>query len=199
MRHLSAIRAFVVPVVLAIGIALAVRATVVRLYAIPSGSMTPTLVPGDVIAVTPLSRVWSSHPLERGEVVVFRSPSGQLLVKRIVAAPGDHVEIVRGKLRVNGHTVAEPYLAGFDPAETRRPEIVPSEAYYVLGDHRTDSVDSRSWGFVDRAAIVGRAQFVVWSAGSSFLRREAEAVTVSSDETPHRAGIRFDRIMRAVR
>ncbi|HET8798005.1 MAG TPA: signal peptidase I, partial [Thermoanaerobaculia bacterium] len=114
------------------------------------------------------TRYLASEP-ERGHVIVFHSPAneGDLLVKRIAGLPGDLVDSRLGRLRIGGHTVPEPYV--LHPAMTGAipAQIVPAGAYFVLGDHREDSVDSRSWGFVPRDHIVGRARMVLWSSSTS--------------------------------
>jgi signal peptidase I len=160
----SLARTILQPIAIAIVLAIAARAAL-HIYAIPSASMAPTLEPGDQIVVT---RYLASEP-ERGHVIVFHSPAveGELLVKRIAGLPGDLVDSRLGRLRIGGHTVPEPYV--LHPAMTGAipAQIVPAGSYFVLGDHREDSVDSRSWGFVPRDHIVGRARMVLWSSSTS--------------------------------
>lgn len=137
------------------------------LFSIPSSSMEPALRPGDQILVTRYAPFGvSSNQPRRGDVVVFRSPAADtsFLVKRIVAVPGDHIEIIDGSLILNGRPAEEPYVERARN-ENLPPEIIPARHYYALGDNRASSVDSRSWGFLPEELIFGRARLVIWSAG----------------------------------
>ncbi|MHB0969142.1 MAG: signal peptidase I [Thermoanaerobaculia bacterium] len=194
------VRAFVLPIVSAIVLACLVRAAVVRFYVVSSASMEPTLLDGDLVAVTPYWPPWRAADPHPGDVVVFKAREhDRFLIKRVVAREGDHVEIYQGRLRLNGHPVAEPYIRAGDPGEARPPEILTAGELYVLGDNRGDSVDSRAWGFVDRAEIVGRARMIVWSAPEPILRSAAEAES-SRPSIPHDAAAnRFARVFRTIR
>jgi signal peptidase I len=125
------------PLAVALALGFAARAAV-RIYAIPSASMAPTLLAGDRIVVTP----YHSTP-QRGDIVVFHAPasSDELMVKRIAGTPGDAVEAGAGLV-----------------------VVVPAGCYFVLGDNRQDSFDSRNWGVLPRERIVGRARMVLWSS-----------------------------------
>jgi signal peptidase I len=173
---------------------------------IPSGSMRPTILEGDVVFVdrlaydlkVPLTDIVVA-PLgtpQRGDIVTFSSPKdGTRLIKRIVALPGDRVEMHHGVLRVNGSearyedAVARPeqvagrlttavrareHVAGnerevqFLPAVNARREVepmtVPADSYFMLGDNRDDSEDSRYIGVVPRRLLIGRAERILVSA-----------------------------------
>lgn len=160
LNPMSTARLIMQPLAIAIALGLAVRASSVGFYSIPSSSMEPTLQVGDTVLVTPY--LSGRHP-SRGDVVVFRSPvnAEEMVVKRIVAVPGDLVETREGRLLVGGHPVTEPYARGITAAVA--PQIVAAHAYYVLGDNRTNSYDSRLWGSIDETAIAGRARLVLWS------------------------------------
>ncbi|MGH9080880.1 MAG: signal peptidase I, partial [Acidimicrobiales bacterium] len=142
----------VVALVLAIG----VRAYVAQMFYIPSGSMLPTLQVGDRIVVDKLS--YRLHGVGRGDVVVFRRPPLEQadysdLVKRVIGLPGDTVAAVDGRVYINGQPLSEPWLP--EPAPITSPSplpegfsldhpfTVPAGQYYVMGDNRTDSEDSR--------------------------------------------------------
>jgi signal peptidase I len=156
----SLLRLLLQPIGIAAGIAVAVRCAV-HIYSIPSASMAPTLQAGDHIVVT---RYVASEP-SRGDVIVFQSllQPDELLVKRIVGEPGDLVDSRLGRLRIGGHTAPEPYVLHQAATGAIEPIIVPANSYYVLGDNREDSLDSRSWGVVPRDRIVGKARLVLWS------------------------------------
>src|SRR5205085_4557601 len=128
-----------------------VRGAFFRVYAIPSASMAPTLQPGDQIVVTPYRVPFASAP-RRGDVVVFRSPfrRDELLIKRIIATPGDLIASDAGRVTIGGHPIAEPYLQRPAASGVIAPQIVPACCYFVAGDNRENSWDSRSWGPLPR-------------------------------------------------
>ena len=159
-RQKSTVRLILEPLAIAVGLALLVRQGLFRIYAIPSASMLPALQPGDHILVTPYYP-FGAPPLP-GDVIVFRAPSGadELLVKRIVGAPGQLVN------------------AGGGTAQ-----IVPAGHFFVMGDNRGDSYDSRNWGPLPANLVVGRARLVLWSSGDGTSAPSARAAT-RSDEHP---------------
>jgi signal peptidase I len=161
VRPKSTARLIFEPLALAVALAVAARAAV-RIYTIPSASMEPTLQVGDHILVTPCDRA------QRGDVIVFRSPRGndELLVKRVIGIPGDLVESRDGRISVSGHALVEPYLATPAASGAVGAQIVAADSYFVLGDNRDDSLDSRAWGAVPRQLVVGRARLVLWSSAS---------------------------------
>lgn len=145
-----------------VAIVLLLRAFVVEPFAVPSGSMVPTLRPGDHVLVDKLAYRFGRP--ERGDLVVLRAPrSGVLLLKRIVAIGGDRVGVEDGVLHVDGHAVRESFV------DRRRvdsvyfgPVRVPGGSVFVMGDRREDSVDSRTFGSVPRELIVGRVDLRIW-------------------------------------
>lgn len=161
------------PLLAAIVLAVFARA-LVQIYTIPSTSMQPTLAVGDQIVVTPF--FWRGP--RRGDVIVFRSPAGgDLLIKRVVGVAGDHVEARDGRLLVGGRAATEPYL--FEPAALGRVAglLVPPDSYYVLGDNRRESLDSRTFGAVPGSLVIGRARLVLWSTSGLSAPRQAHAAT----------------------
>ena len=106
------------------------------------------------------------HPPSRGEVVIFKFPNDKKrdFVKRIIGVPGDIVEITKGIVMVNGKPLQEPYATTGYPV-TLGSVKVPKNAYYVLGDNRPVSSDSRAWGLVPADNIVGRAWLTYWPLG----------------------------------
>ena len=162
VTHKSAIRLVIEPLAIAIVLALGVR-TALRLYVIPSASMLPTLVPGDHIVVTPYR--FHGTP-RRGDVIVFHSThaADQLTIKRVIGIPGDLIETRAGRIVISGHAISEPYVAAQATNGSIAPQIVPADSYFVLGDNRADSLDSRSWGALPRSRVVGQARLVLWSS-----------------------------------
>jgi signal peptidase I len=135
-------------------------------------SMEPQLLAGDHVLIDTLAfdfRIGAAvdvrlHPLKRGEIVAFHHGDGderESYVKRIVGLPGDAVSIVDGQVLVNSRALAEPYLSKRDRANVAE-VAVPADSYFVLGDNRGESDDSRAFGPVPRSAIIGRADLIVW-------------------------------------
>lgn len=175
LRRNSLLRVVLEPLGIAVVLALVAR-SFVHIYTIPSASMVPTLRAGDQILVTSYLR----RPPARGDVVVFHAPSGEdLMIKRIVAEPGDLIETRMGNVVVGGHSVPEQYIAERGTSGVIPAQIVPSDCYFVMGDNRGDSLDSRTWGVVRRESIVGRARLVLWSSAAS-SRTAAHAATRES-------------------
>ncbi len=137
---------------------------VVQAFYIPSGSMEPTLMINDRILVAKF--VYRIEPARRGDVIVFRYPLNPQrdFVKRIIGLPGDRVQLKEGVVYVNSQQISEkgytirPDFGNYGPA------VVPLQQYFVLGDNRNNSEDSRFFGYVPRANIIGKALFVYWPA-----------------------------------
>ncbi|GAC1399036.1 MAG: signal peptidase I [Vulcanimicrobiaceae bacterium] len=124
-------------------------------------SMEPRIDSDEYVLINALAyRIGSPG---RGDIVAFRhersSPS--VYLKRVVGLPGDRVEVVRGIVTVNDRVLSEPYVR-FTDRRTFARVVVPSGAYYVLGDNRAKSDDSRAWGFVSASDLIGRAVFGIW-------------------------------------
>src|SRR5262249_32291642 len=131
---------------------------VAQAFRVQGTSMLPLLEDGERIIVNKF--VYRFHPIERGDVGVFYYPRDPSLsvIKRVGAMPGDTVEIRAGQLFVNGQAVREDYLAPrFRDQDTYPPTLVNKGHYFVLGDHRNSSNDSRAWGEVPERYIYGRA------------------------------------------
>src|SRR3981081_3621495 len=126
-------------------------------------SMLPMLEDQDRLFINKLAyRVGEIH---RGDVVVFLYPHDheKSYIKRVIAVPGDDLKIDHGRVYVNGAPVAEPYVPNRFADDRSQPEMtVPSHEYFVMGDHRSISSDSRDFGPVDRELIYGKAAFVYW-------------------------------------
>lgn len=128
-------------------------------------SMMPGLTDQERIFVNKYEYKLGAGNIHRGDLVVFHYPldPSQSYIKRIVGLPGDRVEILAGDVYVNQQKLDEPYvLDEYRDHDTMLPRLVPPDNYFVLGDHRNSSSDSRSWGFVDRGKIYGKAVLVYW-------------------------------------
>ncbi len=128
-------------------------------------SMMPTLIEGERIFINKITYTLGSGRIDRGDTVVFWYPldPSKSYIKRVIGVPGDVVEIVDGTVILNGQRLQEPYLIDVNRdrmSMTRR--VIEPAHYFVLGDHRNSSNDSRSWGTVPRDAIYGKAVFVYW-------------------------------------
>jgi signal peptidase I len=166
--------------VLAVGVALLLRTFVVQTYFIPSSSMVPTLQIGDRIIVNKLS--FDLHSVHRGDIVVFKRPPHENcagppvadLVKRVIGLPGETIAVSgAGRVLINGRPIAQPWLPRAVRAETfpgpsgttfnlSHPYKIPAGDYFMMGDNRTDSCDSRYWGPIPKSLIVGGVEARVW-------------------------------------
>jgi signal peptidase I len=169
-----------VVVVVALVVALLLRTFAVQSFSIPSGSMEPTLNIGDRILVSKLS--YDLHGVGRGDIVVFARPSNENcggppvadLVKRVIGLPGETVALNgRGRVLIDGRLLNESWLPTSVQGKTfagpsgplyslERPFTVPSGEYFVMGDNRTDSCDSRYWGPIKESLIVGKVELRLW-------------------------------------
>jgi signal peptidase I len=151
------------PLVLGVAVVLALialRAFVAEPFRIPSESMAPTLEPGDQALVTKLGGAPA-----RGDLVAFHAPrTGEVMLKRVVAAGGDSVGIEDGVLVVNGRKQREAYIADPDAIDSVYfgPVDVARGSLFVLGDNRANSEDSREFGAVPADRVIGRATARVW-------------------------------------
>ena len=126
-------------------------------------SMMPALVDQERIFINKF--VYHAEPIDRGDLVVFwypRDPS-KSYIKRVIGLPGDTVSIDRGTVIVNGTPLKETYVPSqYEDQQSMSPMVVQAGDYFVLGDHRSASSDSRAWGTVPRRDIYGKAVFVYW-------------------------------------
>jgi signal peptidase I len=171
---------WIVTIVGAILIVLAIKEWVVNPYRIPSSSMEPTLHcarPQDDCAARWSDRVLANRFIyrlrdpERGDVVVFETPpkavqqcgAGGTFVKRIIALPGETWRMDAGQVYIDGKRLVEPYIkAGRRSTDAKAPQKVPPDNYVMLGDNRIHSCDSRAWGSVHRDNIIGKVFAVYW-------------------------------------
>ena len=128
-------------------------------------SMMPALTDQERIFINKFTYRFGTGNIERGDMVVFFFPLDHTksYIKRVIALPGDTVQIEKGTVYVNGERLAEPYVPDeYRDRQALALETVPADHYFVLGDHRSSSNDSRAWGTVPRNNIYGKAVFVYW-------------------------------------
>lgn len=123
-------------------------------------SMEPTLQSGEFVIVNKLAYKIGTPNI--GDVIVFHYPRdpAQEYIKRVIGLPGDHVQVERGKVYVNGQQLNEPYIAA--PPAYQNSWDVPPDSLFVLGDNRNNSSDSHNWGYVPMNYVIGKAVFVYW-------------------------------------
>jgi signal peptidase I len=182
----STLREYFESILVAVVLALFVRTFVFQAFKIPTGSMKPNLLVGDHLLVNKfifaptasgLERaLLPMRPIARGDIVVFKYPEEpeRDFIKRVIGLPGDTLELQNQTVLINGQPLAEPYAhylfppaaAGQMEGDLRRqygPVTVPEGHYFMMGDNRDDSQDSRFWGFLPQAYVKGRALFIYWS------------------------------------
>jgi signal peptidase I len=163
---------WVVILVVALVGAFMVRTFLIQAFFIPSDSMLPTLQQHDRVLVNKLS--YSLHPVHRGDIVVFThspgfDPAFKDLIKRVIALPGETVEGHDGHVYIDGHLLQEPYLPATAVTSDFAPKVIAAHSYWVMGDNRTNSTDSRVFGAITRHQIVGRAFILWWPLGRIHL------------------------------
>lgn len=186
----STLREYFLATVYCTIVALFVTTYVVHPMTVPTPSMEPTILVGDRLLIdkftyrndfhSPLA-LTPSHRIQRGDVVVFKFPEQPeiLYVKRAIGLPGETLEIRNKSVYINGQPIEEPYKVHSDPRVHRSgssnflsfdnqrdnfgPVKIPENSYFMMGDNRDDSADSRYFGFLERELIVGRPLVVFWS------------------------------------
>ena len=186
-RRKSLVREYGEAIVIAILLALVIRTLVVQAFTIPSGSMMDTLLVGDYILVNkflygpeiPFTdfRLPGLRDPRRGDIIVFKYPQDEKrdFIKRIVATPGESFQIRGNDVYVNGQRLVEPFVKHTSPSAGHAGQAycgyaygceatkVPADSYFVMGDNRDNSQDSRYWGFVRRDRLKGKAFLIYWS------------------------------------
>ena len=184
-RRKSLVREYGEAIVVAVLLALVIRAFVVQAFTIPSGSMMDTLLVGDYILVNkflygPEVPFTDAHlpglrGPSRGDIIVFKYPNDETrdFIKRIIAVGGETVQVKDNRAYVDGKALDEPYVRPGSVSTTPAghcgylygcdPIVVPPGAFFVMGDNRDNSQDSRYWGFVKAEKIRGKAFLIYWS------------------------------------
>ena len=164
-------------------LALVIRTFVVQAFKIPSESMVKTLLVGDHLLASKFSYgikipfthtyIYKGDDPVKGDIIIFEYPNDPSVdyIKRIVGTPGDTIEVRNKQLFRNGEAVKESFIRFTEPDRIQPvrdnfgPVTVPADKYFVMGDNRDNSMDSRFWGFVDRSAIRAKAWRIYWSWG----------------------------------
>jgi len=168
---LGVIAEFVITIAIALGLAVVLRTFVFEVYEVPTGSMLETIQEGDRLVGEKIS--YHFEDPKQGDVVTFDNPdgSGTTLIKRVIATGGQTVDLVDGVVYVDGEPLDEPYTLGkaSDPlpyslsgTEISYPYTVPEGSVWVMGDNRTNSLDSRYFGTIRVDDITSRAVFIFW-------------------------------------
>jgi len=205
----SGVREYFESIVIAVILALFIRTFVVQAFKIPTGSMENNLLIGDHLLVNKFVFGPSASGLERallpigtikrGDIVVFKYPvePDRDFIKRVIGLPGDTLELREKKVYLNGVPQNEPYVhflqppgtsagselhevTSFDVRERYGPVIVPPNQYFVMGDNRDNSQDSRYWGFMPREYVKGKALLIYWSyeAGREDYQEDGAGATL---------------------
>jgi signal peptidase I len=180
----SVFREYAEAIIIAAILALFIRTFIVQAFKIPSGSMKNTLLVGDHLLVNkflygthiPFTKIilMKIRDPKRGDIIVFKYPEDESkdFIKRVIGTPGDVVQEISKKIYINGKPIPEPYTIYRDdeilpksmgPKDNFGPIFVPPHKYFMMGDNRDRSHDSRFWGFVDENKIIGDAVILYWS------------------------------------
>src|SRR4051812_8235790 len=158
-----ALKAWVRDLVIALAIAAFFIIFLYQPVKVEGTSMLPGLEDQERIFINKFVYAW--EPISRSDIIVFRYPRdpSKSYIKRVIAVGGDHVVIDKGRVYVNGDLLREPYVpAQFLDFRSYPETIVPENSYFVLGDHRSMSNDSRDFGVVERSYVSGKAVFIYW-------------------------------------
>lgn len=162
-KQKSSIREFLRSIVIALLIVIPIRAWVAQPFIVQGNSMVPNFHHGEYLIIDEFS--YHFRKPERGEVVVFRYPRqpSQFFIKRVIGLPGDNIEIKNGSVWVNGSIFDETYLPrSLATASDAATTILGVDEYFVLGDNREASSDSRAWGGLKEHFIVGKTLLRLW-------------------------------------
>lgn len=214
----STAREYFESIVVAVILALFIRTFVVQAFKIPTSSMEPNLLVGDHLLVNKFVFAPTASRLEhallpirdirRGDVIVFKYPEDpeRDFIKRVIGLPGESVELRSQQIFINGVRIDQPYAhyllpatgdsegGSFDVRERYGPVTVPEGQFFVMGDNRDNSQDSRYWGFLPQHYVKGRALFIYWS----FEQVEGQAASGLSVLTHFFTGTRWGRLLHQI-
>jgi signal peptidase I len=224
----STVREYFESIVIAVILALFVRTWVVQAFKIPTGSMEQNLLIGDHLLVnkfvySPLSNasrmLLPTGTVERGDILVFKFPEdpGRDFIKRVIGLPGETLEVRGKQVYINGEKLDEPYLEGqrtsqpgraargivVDRRDAYGPISVPPEHYFMMGDNRDNSQDSRFWGPLSHAYVKGKAIVIYWSfdGAPELIPQTGFGATlrrITAVATNFFTGTRWDRMLKQV-
>ena len=147
-----------------------IRTFLFQTFYIPSGSMEPTLQVGDRIIVSKLS--YDIHDPHRGDIIVFHAPAREAtvcadpsikdLVKRVIGLPGETISSVGNTVLINNRPLAQPWFPATPLGPPIQKQVIPANSYFMMGDNRTNSCDSRSWGTLPGGDIIGHVVLTLW-------------------------------------
>ncbi len=193
-RRKSTIREYFESIVIAVILALFIRTFVVQAFKIPTGSMENNLLIGDHLLVNKFvfapslssfeRALLPERPVRRGDVIVFKYPGNRErdFIKRVIGLPGETLEVRTKRVLINGKPLDEPYVHYLEPPQSPSayaevtssdlrerfgPVAIPAGKYFMMGDNRDNSEDSRYWGFLSQDDIKGRAVLIYWSYEST--------------------------------
>jgi len=176
------IRDWTETIIVALVLALIIRAFVIQVFFIPSGSMIPTLDIGDRLIVNKF--IYKFHQPQRFDIMVFEYPYNKLsdghnmtmeslkkwvglpndlkdFIKRVIGLPGETIQVKDGQVYINGKLLGEKHLLNRDVSDFG-PYKIPDDGYFMMGDNRGNSADSRVWGYMPKKYIAGPAVFRIW-------------------------------------
>jgi signal peptidase I len=172
--RLRSVLGWVVFIIVVVLVSTGARAFAVQTYFVPTPSMTPTLIPGDRIVVDKLAST-----IHRGDIVVFHDvPADKggppVLVKRVIGLPGETISSVGSTVLIDGKPLAEPWLPPLtgicaETSEHIMPTKIAPDHYFMMGDCRGDSGDSRYWGTVPGSYIIGKVDMIIWRNGHPWI------------------------------
>jgi signal peptidase I len=227
----STLREYFESIVIAVILALFIRTFIVQAFKIPTGSMEENLLIGDHLLVNKFVFGPTMWPIERAllpigtirrrDVLVFKYPEepDRDFIKRVIGLPGETLEVREKKVYINGVPLDEPYahylppatdesqyheITSFDVRQRYGPVTVPPNQYFMMGDNRDNSQDSRYWGFLPRENIKGRALLIYWSyeADRQDYQDEGAGATIkglASVFTHFFTRTRWDRMLHQIR
>jgi signal peptidase I len=212
----SVFREYFESLVIAVIMALFVRTFVFQAFKIPSGSMEPNLLEGDHLIVNKMEfapaasalerAILPGRPIQRGDIVVFKFPKDpeRDFIKRVIGLPGERLELRQKRIYINDQPLEEPYAhvrpvepgsaPGADLRVNYGPVTVPNGQYFMMGDNRDYSEDSRFWGFLPAGYVKGQALFIYFSFVNA-----ASTPTPRPPDQGEFAGVRWRRILNVVR
>ncbi len=171
------VREWTETLVVALALALLIRTFAMQVFFIPSGSMEPTLDIGDRLIVNKLT--FKFREPARFDIIVFRFPyskpgeENRDFIKRVLGLPGETLQIKDGVVYINGKPLEEKHTMNRDTANFG-PVVIPSDSYFVMGDNRPNSADSRYWGMLPKRYLIGPAVVRIWPLTRLGMLKDAQ-------------------------